>query len=158
MNYRELADRLRAMQPQRDFFTSGKVLKVDGLTCVVAVGNGELEANLRPTSLAQDGEILIVPKVGSAVVMGCLAGDYSQMIVLAMDAAERVVINGEVMINGGSNGGLVNVAALTDKLNELVESFNQHTHTGNMGSPTSPPSILATSFKKDDYEDSNVKH
>ena len=68
------------------------------------------------------------------------------------------MINGEVMINGGSNGGLVNVAALTDKLNELVESFNQHTHTGNMGSPTSPPSILATSFKKDDYEDSNVKH
>ena len=159
MSYRELADRLRTMQPQREFFCCGKVLEVvDGLTCIIEVGKDKIEANLRPTELQQDGELLIVPKIGSAVVLGCLNGDYNQMIVLAMDVAEQIIISGNVTINGGKLGGMVNVGMLTDKLNAFVDTFNAHTHIGNMGAPTAVPAPPANPFVRGDYEDNRIKH
>lgn len=157
-SYRELADRLRDIQSQREVFCCGKVVSVDGLTCMVEVGSDTIEVSLRPTELAQSGELLIVPKVGSAVVCGCVEGDYSRMVILAMDVADQIMMTGKVVINGGGLGGLVNIAALTGKLNELVDMFNAHTHTGNMGAPTSPPTSPANSFAQGDYEDKQVTH
>lgn len=158
MSYKELADRLREIQPQREVFCCGKVVSVDGLTCMVAVGTDTIEVSLRPTELAQSGELLVVPKVGSAVVCGCLEGDYSRMVILAMDVADQIMMTGTVVLNGGGLGGLVNIGALTNKLNNLVNAFNSHTHTGNMGAPTSPPASPADTFSQADYEDTQVTH
>ena len=47
----------------------------------------------------------------------------TNLVVVAVDVAESITIN------GGKLGGLINIEALTAKLNELVRVFNSHTHT-----------------------------
>ncbi|MCM1170320.1 MAG: hypothetical protein NC324_10345 [Bacteroides sp.] len=86
-----------------------------------------------------------------------------------------------IVLNGGSNNGLVKIKELTDKINELVDSFNNHTHTvksvsvpalGLTDSTTAPcagsatiatinvpaPDSTANELKQGDYEDPKVKH
>lgn len=74
-----------------------------------------------------------------------------------------------IVLNGGSYDGVIKIVKLTEKLNGLVDTVNAliqdyvgHTHTGNMGSPTSPSIVpftqTAAKFNKGDYEDEKVKH
>lgn len=80
----------------------------------------------------------------------------------------------QITMNGGDNGGLVQVQELTDKLNNLtkqvnafVKVFNSHDHvttatvgTGGPGkiSPPASPASDADDFKREDYENTDVKH
>lgn len=102
---------------------------------------------------AEDSHLLITPAIGSAVIVGSLSGDLAELVVLAVDRVESIVIN------GGRLGGLINIDALTDKLNELVQSINSHTHiSGGKGAPTGTPIKQAQSFRASDYEDDKIKH
>ena len=53
--------------------------------------------------------------------------------------------------------GPVPEEALTGKLNELVKTFNGHTHQGVHG-PTGKPLTEAKEFSRGDYEDEFVTH
>ena len=109
------------------------------------------DVRLRASETDDNGEMLIVPKVGTAVIIGSLSGDYSSLVVLAVDHVESITIN------GGKLGGLVNIEDLTKRLNELVKAVNSHTHQGTHG-PTGPPLTKVQEFKKTDYEDVTIKH
>lgn len=143
----------------------GIVSRVDGITCTVRFGEMEVDGiRLRASEASQDAQMLIVPKVDTAVIVGSLSGDLSELVVLAVDVIERIEIN------GGKLGGLINIEALTDKLNELVNAFNNHTHTILSGkiecgpypnaAPVQVPAVTskAQQLKKSDYEDETVKH
>ncbi|MBP3202321.1 MAG: hypothetical protein J6M31_01795 [Bacteroidales bacterium] len=143
----------------------GIVSRVDGITCTVRFGEMEVDGiRLRASEASQDAQMLIVPKVDTAVIVGSLSGDLSELVVLAVDVIERIEIN------GGQLGGLINIEALTDKLNELVNAFNNHTHTILSGkikcgpypnaAPVQVPAVTskAQQLKKSDYEDETVKH
>lgn len=136
---------------------SGVVKKVDGLEVVVQMGSTEVTAQLRATAIKQDGQILMTPAVDSAVVIGSLSGDLTHLVVLAMDRCDKIEMKGEVVLNGGQYGGMVQVEELTSKLNELVNAFNTHTHTHPQG-PTYAPTTAAKSFVRSDYEDTKIKH
>ena len=143
----------------------GIVVSVEGVTCTVRFGNMDVSGvRLRASEAEQDAQMLIVPKKDTAVIVGSLSGDLSQLAVLAVDVIERIEIN------GGKLGGLVNIEALTNKINELVTAFNNHTHTippsaivcgeyQNV-SPVNVPAITskAQQLDKADYEDETVKH
>lgn len=109
------------------------------------------DVRLRASETDDNGEMLIVPKVGTAVIIRSLSGDYSSLVVLAVDHVESITIN------GGKLGGLINIEDLTKRLNELVKAVNSHTHQGTHG-PTGPPLTKAQEFKKTDYEDVTIKH
>ena len=75
---------------------------------------------------------------------------------------------GKVIINDGSNKGLINITQLTDKLNNLVSEienlktmFNTHIHPHSMG-PTSTTTSMVTKplskFNSSDYEDTKCIH
>lgn len=143
----------------------GIVVSVEGITCTVRFGDMDVAGvRLRASEASEDAQLLIVPKKDSAVIVGSLSGDLTQLAVLSVDAIERIEIN------GGKLGGLINIEALTDKINALVDAFNRHTHTippggvvcGEFASngPTQVPAVLApaTRFSKSDYEDDTVKH
>lgn len=143
----------------------GIVSRVDGITCTVRFGEMEVDGiRLRASEASQDAQILIVPKVDTAVIVGSLSGDLSELVVLAVDVIERIEIN------GGKLGGLINIEALTEKLNALVDAFNGHTHTIPTGTitcgsypsvgPVTVPAVTSKAQKlnKDDYEDETVKH
>ena len=151
--YKELRERLRGVAPQQEMTVlQGIVKSVSGSTCDVEIGSLLLpDVRLRASETDDNGEMLIVPKVGTAVIIGSLSGDYSILVVLAVDHVESITIN------GGKLGGLVNIEDLTKRLNELVKAVNSHTHQGTHG-PTGPPLTKAQEFKKTDYEDVTIKH
>lgn len=152
-NYKELAGLVKAAAGKAQVtLMQGVVRKVNGLTCEVELGGITVpDVRLRASEAADGGQMLVTPKAGSAVIVGSLMGDLTQLVVLAVDHAESVVIN------GGKLGGLVNVEQLTQKINELVQAFNAHTHQGFHG-PTGPPLKTAQPLNRSDYEDTKIKH
>lgn len=151
--YRKLQDNMRAaMERSRIAIYQGIVRSVEGVTCTVTFGALDVSGvRLRASEAENGAQLLVVPKAGTAVIVGSLSGDLTQLAVLAVDQAESI------MVNGGKLGGLVNVAELTDKLNELVQSFNEHTHTC-PSDTTGTPAMQAQQFSADDYEDTTVRH
>lgn len=158
--YRELANNLRRVLGSSQMtISTGIVKSVSGTLCEIQVGGMTIpDVRLRASETEDDGELLIVPRVGTPVIFGSLTGDLSQLVVLGVDHVESIKATGTITINRGKLGGLVNIGDLTDKLNALVQTFNTHTHTGNMGSPTTTPTAQAQTFNKSDYEDTTIKH
>lgn len=159
-DYRQLQEHLRNVAGGRKTISiyQGIVKSVDGNLCEVTVGNINIPGvRLKASELVDDGLMLITPKVGSAVTIGSLSGDLTELVVLQVDHIETIVIN------GGKLGGLINIGQLTDKINELVESFNSHTHQVTVSHPggtftTVKPMESAKTFDKGDYEDDKIKH
>ena len=159
-DYRQLQEHLRNVAGGRKTISiyQGIVKSVDDNLCEVTVGNINIPGvRLKASELDDDGLMLITPKVGSAVTIGSLSGDLTELVVLQVDHIETIVIN------GGKLGGLINIGQLTDKINELVESFNSHTHQVTVSHPggtftTVKPMESAKTFDKGDYEDDKIKH
>ena len=70
-----------------------------------------------------------------------------------------------IVMNGGELGGMIDIAKLTGKVNELVDAFNGHTHqvstTGSASAQSGTAAVIASKAKKldrGDYEDEKVKH
>ena len=138
----------------------GIVVSVEDTTCTVRFGSMDVSGvRLRASEASDDAQMLIVPRKDTAVIVGSLSGDLSQLAVLSVDAVERIEIN------GGKLGGLINIGELTEKINDLVKAFNSHTHTIPTGSypnanPVNVPAIAskAAALDKADYEDETIKH
>lgn len=166
---RRLAENIRRLNPVAMWMTQGEVTAVDDVTCTVKIGEAEIEGvRLRASLTGRERQTLIVPKVGSAVTLGCITADLNNLVVLQVDEVESITIN------GGELGGLVKIQELTDKINALVEAFNSHTHTIAIGgikttgsaatqtnaAPVTIPAIgrKAAKLNKKDYEDETIKH
>lgn len=160
--YRRLRDNLMQMMGAGKEITiwQGIVKSVEGTTCTVTFGTLDVEGVRLRASLAEnESHLLIVPKVGTAVVVGSLSNDLSLLVVLAVDEVESITIN------GGKLGGLINIESLTRKINELVRTFNNHTHqvstTGSATAQTGTAAAVASKaseLNKSDYEDTKVTH
>lgn len=150
--YSKLKEFLNGFGGKGIAITQGIVKSVSGILCEVEIGSIVIPGvRLRASELDDEGEMLVTPKIGTAVTVGSLSGDLTQLVVLQVDHIESIVIN------GGKLGGLINIEQLTDKINGLVDTFNSHTHTGVHGA-TSGPNSPASSFRKGDYEDEKIRH
>ena len=154
-----------AVRPTAITVYQGIVVSVEDITCTVRFGDIDIAGiRLRASEASNEAQMLFVPKTDTAVIVGSLSGDLTDMVVLAMDAIDRIEIN------GGKLGGLVNIESLTSKINELVNAFNSHTHIIPSGSivcgeysnvdPVTAPAVMskASQFNKSDYEDETIKH
>lgn len=158
---KRLADNIRSLVGgQKITIYQGIVEKVDGITCTCQFGNVSVSGiRLRASLAADENQMLMTPATGAAVIVGSLSGDLNQLVVLQADRVESVVIN------GGNLGGLINIQALTDKINTLVDLFNAHTHlvntTGTATAQTGTAEATlqtAQRFNAAEYEDEKVKH
>ena len=110
-------------------FVMGKVESVGDETCSVKIADRLVINDVRLNASA-DGNadnILIKPKVGSMVVMADLSGgELRSLVVISFSALDSMTVrfDGEVVINGGENEGLVKVKKLTDKLNAIEDKIN----------------------------------
>jgi len=104
------------------------------------------------------------PKEGSSVLVGLVGNNENEAVVLKCSDVDKVVIN------GGSNGGLINIQTLIEELDKtkdtvqkLLDVFNNWTPVPNDGGAalkTVASSILA-SAELGDYtgmEDEKVTH
>lgn len=153
--------RLMGLTPQgQTALYQGLVKAVEGEVCTVEIDGLEIpDVRLRATQAKSSRAYLVVPKVGSGVLVGSLSGDLSTLAVLSVDEAERIELHGEVILNAGRNGGLINIDDLTNKLNEVIQQINSHTHAAAApGSPTSMPIKPIQPLMASDYEDKQVRH
>lgn len=164
-----------------------KVNNVDRKNRIVAAedDNGNIFPNLSLRLIG--GSILPVPSVGSYIlalinqqvsvgyVIQCSKIESAEIVIgkssAVMDADGCRIdtdkmsahINMEdIVFNGGSLDGMVVIQKLTDKLNELVNTFNSHTHNVTVAHPgglftTVPPGSAAAAFNKSDYENTKIK-
>lgn len=105
----------------------GTVKSVEGETCTVDIAGLELdEVRLTAASDGADGKLLLTPKAGSRVLMVDLSGgELRDMAVVGYTHVEKIEATcGQIELNGGDNGGLVNVKELTDKLNNIEKDIN----------------------------------
>ncbi|MGM9774894.1 MAG: hypothetical protein ACI3Y2_06815 [Candidatus Egerieousia sp.] len=169
-NYKRLTDNIRRAAGVRTMaIYQGIVVSTDGITCSCRFDDLIVDGiRLRASLTKRERQMIVVPKPGSAVILGSLSGDLSQAVVLQVDEAEKIILN------GGSLGGLVNIETLTAKINELVEAFNSHEHTiqtgmiKTAGSATSQSNVApvtvpvvaqkAKKLRRQDYEDETIKH
>lgn len=163
---RRLIDALRrSMGPAPLTIYQGIVVSVDGTTCTCRFGSVEIEGvRLRASLTERDRQMLVVPKIGSAVVVGSLSGDLSELVVLQVDEVDSIVFN------GGHLGGLINIEELVSRLNAIIDAFNGHTHTiapagltveGNTNVvPVTVPAVLekAEHIKAEEMEDKTIRH
>lgn len=166
----EIRDKIRkiaAAHPLGVCYTA-QVVSVEGESCTVELEGMHLtEVRLRSVVNGQESKLLITPKVDSYVQVLDLSRDFTQMMVIGYSEVEKVEVTADdtIVLNGGHNDGLVKINELTQKLNELVQAFNVHTHpvtvTGNASTQsgvTSPITNNAALFNKRDYENDKILH
>lgn len=117
--YRELQERLKKLGGRTLSLYQGVVESVEDGTCTVIIdGLAIPDIRLRATTTEDDMELLIIPAVGSGVIVGSLTGGFEQLVILSIDRADQIILN------GGHRGGLVLVNELTRKLNVLEKDLN----------------------------------
>lgn len=105
----------------------GVVKSVEGESCTVDVGGLELtDVRLTAASDGADGKLLLTPKEGSAVLLADLSGgELRDLAVVGYTAVESIEATCEqITLNGGENGGLVNIENLVSKLNTIEKDIN----------------------------------
>lgn len=149
----------------QSLFTA-KVLSTDGETCCVdADGLVWSDVQLRAVVNGEESGILITPKTGSYVTVADLSGDLTQIVVVGFSEVESI------KINGGHNGGLINIEDLVkrlnyieDKIGALMDIFNDWPVTPEDGGAALKSALFPwytgqiKKTRRADIEDEKVKH
>ena len=104
-----------------------EVKSVEGETCTVLVGELEVpDVLLTPADEGASGKLVITPKQGSMVTVADLSGgDLRHLAVVHWGEIEKITLTADsIELNGGNNGGLVNIQDLTTKLNNIEKDIN----------------------------------
>ena len=137
------------------------VAKVDsvggGVCSVTRVADAMTLDGVRLNASGDDSVgLVLTPKTGSHVLVSSIDG--VSWFVCQCSELESVTFN------GGTLGGLVKIQELTDRLNQLVEAFNSHTHTvsttGSASAQTGTAAAIinrVSRFDKSDYENEKIK-
>lgn len=165
--YRELRERLENIGGGKATnLYQGVVTDLSDVTCEVSIDGLSIpDVRLRASTEVDGAQIIVRPAVGSVVIVGSLTGDLDHLVVLSMDRAE------EVIINGGKLGGLIKVQELTQKLNALESEVNNLKQLFASWVPVKGDggAVLRgllgswagkrlTPSRREDYEDTKVKH
>lgn len=135
----------------------------------------EVEVNM--TAIGSDkSSYVAVPKVDTQAIVDFT--NVNDLYTIIIEETEQIIYN------GGSNEGLININELTEKLNQTVDElnsaidkYNKHQNVipagtvlvGAQGGVSNPAPILldikttdnaqdATKYKKEDYEDDSIIH
>lgn len=128
--YAEIARAIKAITGGNGgtaLFTA-EVKSVEGETCTVLVGGLEVpDVLLTPADEGADGKLVITPKVGSQVTVADLSGgELRRLAVVHWGEVEKMSLTADsIELNGGDNGGLVKIEALTDKINNIEKDINK---------------------------------
>jgi hypothetical protein len=140
------------------------------ISCTPVEGAKLISVDLQAMQEKTTG-LLIVPKIGSKVVVGYL--DKNNAAVLLYTDIDKIVVDVEntVVINGGENNGLVKIAELHNRLKSLENAFNNHVHpattTATIGAATTvgvitinPVANGSNEFQSNysGYENEKIKH
>lgn len=175
----ELREGLRrtagAYAPDSSVIAQVDSVNEDECTCVLVDNDGQefFDVRLQPVT-GKNKYFLQIPKKKSFVLAVRIEGSDDWMIVaceevekvqLIVGSSEVIITENDILLNGGELGGLIKISELTAKLNDLVNTFNTHTHpvvtTGTAAAQTGTAAAtqnVAQRFNQSDFEDTTVKH
>jgi len=127
MNIKEaihrLVDEKLAIQVQL-----AKVVSVDetAMTCDATIDNLEVfDIRLRSVIDSQDKGVLVVPKLGSYVLVGLIDNKIESAFVCGFGEVDKVrIMCDDIEFNGGEFGGLVKSQEVANEVNELKDEIN----------------------------------
>lgn len=159
------------------------VKQVDGAVCTVTVGDLDIsDVRLRAVINNDQDRILRIPKANSQVLVADMSGgEFRELVVIEQSQTEKidltigqttlVIEDGKITINGGNNGGLINISDLTTRLNNIEDDINDlktkiaawkiMPQDGGAALKTELADWLTQPLVKtqnSDYEDTAVKH
>ena len=164
-SYRQLAQHLSGLKARKASLYQGFVKSVEGKTCTVQIDGLDVpDVRLRASTTDEESEIILVPAVGSAVIVGALSDDFGQLVILSVDKVDTITVH------GGKQGGLVLAPSLVEKLNALEDDIN-NLKQAIKSAPTVPndggssfkaglqgwAGVALTKTKQSDIENSKVK-
>ena len=151
-------------------------------TCDVTAISGKAPTAIEGVKLmaSVDDGILMVPTVGSTIFViystynvpfVALFSEVDQILFIS-GSSQLSIVDGKIMMNDGSKGGLVEVAELVTKLNnlenlvnDLAVKFNTHSHiltltsgTGTAAPTTTTEGTTLTPTQRADIENTKVTH
>lgn len=136
-----------------------KVLGADGAECTVErVRDGMVISPVRLNAVSTaDKGIVVTPKTGTYVLVSRL-GESGWFVTLCGEV-EKITIDAEtdIVINGGSFGGLVRIEDLVGTLQHIVNTFNTHTHTVPNGTSAIPATPMDP-IQRDGMENTKIRH
>ena len=164
-------------------FLVGKVKSVEGETCTVDVAGLVLdEVRLTAVNDGTDGKLLLTPKADSMVLMADMSGGMLRdLAVIGYTHIEKgeasfgqIAIEADsIELNGGDNGGLVNIESLKNNLDTLkkyVEAMKKAiangftsvgastAANGPAGRATFEGAMAAQMINFEDMEDTKITH
>ena len=160
-----------------------EVKSVSGATCTILIGDLEVtDVRLRAVINDKDDQILRIPKQGSQVLVADMSGgQFRELVVIEQSETEKIdltigqttitVEDVKITINGGNNGGLININDLTNRLNNIENDINtlKNVFTAWVPVPQDGGAALQTAAatwagqlltqtQNSDYEDTTIKH
>lgn len=151
-------------------------------TCNVTTISGKNSTAIENVELmaAIDDGILFVPSIGSTVKISYsnynspFIVQYSEVdqILFISGSSQVSIVDGKIMFNDGSYGGLIQIEKLVEKLNnlenlvnDLAAKFNAHTHiltltsgTGTAAPTTTIETETLTDTQRSDIENNLIQH
>lgn len=158
--YKQLKENFKKIvNADPNFPIDGIVTEIDEDTCVVKLANGFELPGVR-LKATQDGgdDLLIVPAIGSTVLMISMDGSVDNMTVIKCDKADKLIYN-----NGGLHleieeskkilvkNNQVNLYNILSDLAALLKQLKVSTPMGPSGTPL-PDSILAIEKFENDFK------
>lgn len=177
MSKHDIAESIRKLAGSANAFETFvcEVKSVDGATCTVTrVLDGLEIADVRLNCHITENEgIVVTPKVNSFVLVTNIDG--RQHFVSQCSEVEKITIdcNGDIIINGGDNKGIVKIQELKDNLNSLksyIEAMDSAISagltgvgastaaSGEAGAQAYSSAMIGQSINFKDMEDTKVKH
>lgn len=112
--YRQISELIGGFNNSGPVFYPAIIESIEGISCTVNIdGLSVSEVRLKPTTTKTKNQLLIIPSIGSHVLVGSYSGDYANLFVLASDVVDKI----EITCNGQNVMGLI-----SDWLKTLAES------------------------------------
>lgn len=159
--HKQLKENFRAIIDFKpNFPIDGIVKSIENDTCTVELSNGFEISDIRLKATADESDsLLIVPEVGSRVLMLSMDGTVDNMTVIKCDSADKLIYNNgnlHLEIEKESKKILVkndqvNLYNIFSDLAELLKQLKVYTPMGPSGTPL-PDSILAIEKFENDFK------
>lgn len=155
---------------------TGEVKSVEGETCTVLIGELEVpDVLLTPADDGKEGKLIITPKTGSMVTVADLSGgELRHLSVVQWGEVEKITLTADsIELNGGENGGVVNIESLKNNLDALkkyVEAMKSAigeglkgvgastSANGALGKTAFETAMIGKSINFEDMEDTKITH
>lgn len=139
--------------PVQVFPATVKSVNTNELTCVVEPVEGPEIYNVRLKAAIDNVKegLVEIPKANSTVLVGLIGNDTNTCFIMRCSQVE------EVVMFGGTLGGLIKIVDLVSKLNALENKVNTIITWGGSVSPPLVTTAL-TATQRADLENTKVKH